>query len=63
VTGEYRIVKEDHVRASAIEPSKRAAEKRATKIVGNLGGGVIREGEPGDSRFKTVRTVKGPKQK
>jgi len=62
VTGAYRIVKEDHQRASAIEPNKRAAEKRAAEIVTNLGGGVIREGEPGDNRFKIVRTIKGPKQ-
>ena len=47
---------------SACEPNKRDAERRADKIVTNLGGGVIREGEPGDDRFKKVRTVKGPKQ-
>lgn len=62
VTGDYRIVKEDHERASAIEPNKRAAEKRASEIVKNLGGGVVREGEAGDNRFKKVCTVKGPKQ-
>jgi hypothetical protein len=62
-TGNYRVVKEDHRRASAVEPTKRAAEQRAAQIVNNLGGGVIREGEPHASRFKTVRTSKGPRQR
>lgn len=60
--GGYNIVKEAHKRVSAHEPNKRDAEKRAAKIVTNLGGGVIREGEPGTDRFKKVRTIKGPKR-
>jgi hypothetical protein len=38
----YRVVAPKAKQASAVEPTKRAAGKRATEIVTNLGGGEVK---------------------
>lgn len=40
--GGWEVVKEDHRRASAVEPTKREAIDRAREIVRNQGGGEVR---------------------
>jgi hypothetical protein len=59
--GGWKVVKEDHRRASAIEPTQREAIARAKVITANLGGGEVRiQGR--DHRFREGDRVRSPKR-
>lgn len=49
--GGWRVVKEDHQRASAITRTQQQAIDRAREIVGNQGGGEVRV-QGRDNRFR-----------
>jgi Uncharacterized protein conserved in bacteria (DUF2188) len=58
--GGWDVVKQDHERASAHEPTKREAIDRAREIVRNQGGGELRI-QNRDGQFIDSDTVRGPK--
>lgn len=60
--GGWDVVKEDHRRASAHEPTQREAIDRAREIVDNLGGGEVRIANR-QGRFNDSDTQRGPRQR
>ena len=49
----WAVVKEDHKRASAVEPTQKEAQARAREIIHNAGGGeLVTHGEDGKIRAK-----------
>jgi Uncharacterized protein conserved in bacteria (DUF2188) len=55
----WAVEKEDHRRASALEPTQKAAIERAKEITGNLGGGEVRV-QGRDAKFRAG--AKAPKR-
>jgi len=54
----WAVVKEDHKRASALEPTQKAAVERAKAITENLGGGEVRVQRRAGARFRDGEKAK-----